>query len=328
MFAAAKQSGVHVEVRASMARGPRPAEVVLARGLHEATLDLVLNVWDHVNCNYFPSKARPVGPIPGKEKSMKRIATLAATLAVVLAAGVAIPSLVTSAGAAENSQVYVVHGIPGTPVDVYVNGDLTIPDFQPTDVKGPLSLPAGDYHVQIFAHVASPPDTAPSSGAVIDATKTVPAGASVSLIAHLGASGSPALNAFVNDTSAVAQGMARVTVRHTAAAPAVDVYVDGTKAISDLTNGNEAVAEIPAGSHEIVVKVAGTDTTVIGPATLDFAANTNTVVYAIGNAEGESLGVATQVLDTVEAPATTAPPTTMAPMEPADPTPGQPTFTG
>ncbi len=266
---------------------------------------------------------------------MKRLSIMVASLAMIAAAAMAIPSLTTSASAAGTSQVYVVHGIPGTPVDVYVNGDRQLPDFQPDAVAGPLSLPAGDYHIQIFAHVASPPATAPSSGAVIDTTKTVPADASVSLIANLDATGNPTLNAFVNNTTAVALGMARVTVRHTADAPAVDIYVDGTKAVSDLSNPNEAVAEIPVGSHSIAVKVAGTDTTVIGPATVDFAANTNTVVYAIGSVTGESLGVVTQTINTaVVASTTTAPSSTVTPAPapsaavPAAPMQAQPTFTG
>ncbi len=261
---------------------------------------------------------------------MKRITVLFAALAAVMAAALTLPSLVSTAGAAETSQVYVVHGIPGTPVDVYVDGKLQITDFQPEDVAGPLALPAADYRIQIFGHVASPPETAPSTGAVLDETKTVPAGASVSLIANLDEGGNPALNAYVNDVDAVPSGMARVTVRHTAAAPAVDIYVDGNKAVSDLSNPDEAVAEIPTGSHEIVVKVAGTDTTVIGPATLDFAADTNTVVYAIGDAEAKSLTVVTQALDTAAPASTTA--TTEAPamptMPPAPANPAQPTYTG
>lgn len=269
---------------------------------------------------------------------MKRIPVLIAALAVMAAAVMAIPSLTSSASAAANSDVYVVHGIPGVNVDVYVNGALTLSDFKPEEVKGPLSLPAGDYHVQIYPAAVMPPTDAPASGAVIDETKTVPAGKSVSLIANLDDMGDPALNAFVNDISAVAPGMARVTVRHTADAPAVDIYVDGAKAISDLENPNEAVAEIPVGSHEIAVKAAGTDTTVIGPVTLDFAADTNTIVYAIGDARERAVGTLTvvpQVLPTAvatpntEAPATTVAPTTpAAPAKPAAPMAAQPTYTG
>ncbi len=257
------------------------------------------------------------------------VATVAAAAALLL------PGLGASAAAASTSQIYVVHGIPGVPVDVYVNGKLQLPDFLPGTVAGPLALPAGDYHIQVFAHVASPPTDAPSSGAVIDKTETVPGGISASIVANLDAGGNPTLNVFVNKLDPLAAGKARVSVRHTAAAPAVDIYVDGAKAISDLTNPNEAVAEIPTGSHEIAVKLAGTATTVIGPATLTFAANTNTAIYAIGSAEAKSLDVVVQVLDTTPptvttlAPTTTvAPSTTVAPAAPAPAVAAQPTFTG
>ena len=56
----------------------------------------------------------------------------------------------------------------------------------------------------------------------------VPAGANATVVAHLTADGKPALTPFVNDVSAVPAGQARVTVRHTAAAPAVDVRAAGT----------------------------------------------------------------------------------------------------
>ena len=42
-----------------------------------------------------------------------------------------------------NASVVVVHGIPDTPVDVYVNDELTLDDFQPDTVTEPLSLPPG-----------------------------------------------------------------------------------------------------------------------------------------------------------------------------------------
>ena len=45
---------------------------------------------------------------------------------------------------------YVVHGIPKTPVDVYVDGARALDDFQPGTSKGPVALPAGPHKVAIF----------------------------------------------------------------------------------------------------------------------------------------------------------------------------------
>ena len=46
----------------------------------------------------------------------------------------------------------------------------------------------------------------------------VPAGANITVVAHLSASGKPALTPYVNDTSPIAAGQTRLTVRHDAAA--------------------------------------------------------------------------------------------------------------
>jgi len=57
----------------------------------------------------------------------------------------------------------------------------------------------------------------------------VPAGANITDVDHLDESGKPRLTPYVNDTSQVAAGQARLTVRHDAAAPAVDVRAGGTR---------------------------------------------------------------------------------------------------
>src|SRR3712207_7358527 len=51
----------------------------------------------------------------------------------------------------------------------------------------------------------------------------VPAGANATVVAHLDADGNPVLTPFVNDASPTEAGQARLVVRHTAAAPPVDV---------------------------------------------------------------------------------------------------------
>lgn len=62
-------------------------------------------------------------------------------------------------------------------------------------------------------------------------------------------------------------------------APAVDVYVDGTKAVSELAfRSVTQYLEVPTGSREVAVTVAGTETTVFGPATLDLAAEDYTAI--------------------------------------------------
>lgn len=220
-----------------------------------------------------------------------------------LLAGVAGAGLLTAVGAAAaavpasaqtgDASVYVVHGVPGVPVDVFVNGKKTLPDFQPGKVAGPLTLPPGSYKITIYK---AGQDTGTP---VISQTAQVPAGANVSLAAHLNASGTPVLTPFVNDTSAVPAGQGRLTVRHTAAAPAVDILANGKAAFTNLSNGQQKSASLPAGTIQASVVATGTTTPVlIGPAPVTVTAGMDTVVYAVGapasGGNASTLGVVTQ----------------------------------
>ena len=146
-------------------------------------------------------------------------------------------ALVTApaAVAQDTATVYVVHGIPKTPVDVYVDGKRALDDFQPGTSQGPVDLPAGPHKVAIF-----PADAADGSGSpLLSADADLPEGANVTLVAHLDADGKPTVTPFKNDVAKVAAGQARLVVRHTAAAPAVDVLAGGKPVIQGLTNPNE-----------------------------------------------------------------------------------------
>jgi hypothetical protein len=187
--------------------------------------------------------------------------------------------------------VSVLHAVPDLPVDVYANGERLIDDFQPGTLTDPLELPAGSYDLALF-----PADAADGSGDPLLSADgvSVPAGANATVVAHLTADGQPALTPFVNDVSAVPAGQARVTVRHTAAAPAVDVRAGGSPVISGLTNPNEQTLTVPAGTVSADVVLAGTDTVAIGPADLALAEGTTNIVYAWGSEDaGYELAVQT-----------------------------------
>jgi hypothetical protein len=209
----------------------------------------------------------------------------------VIAAALSVPA--TAGAQQSDGTVYVVHGIPGVPVDVYVNDNNQLPNFQPSTVAGPLTLPAGDYNIK----VRPAGDTAATP--VIEGNVTLPAGANASLVAHLSAAGDPVLTTFVNDTAPAPAGQGRIVVRHTAAAPAVDVLANGSPAFTNVTNPNEGQTNLPAGTINASVVAAGTTTPVlIGPADVPVEAGVATVVYAVGApASGNAantLGVVTQ----------------------------------
>jgi hypothetical protein len=212
----------------------------------------------------------------------------------VLAAGAAGTLLALGAPpalAADTATVSILHAVPDTPVDVYANGAELIPDFQPGTLTDPLELPAGSYDLAIYPAGSDPATTQPAAKADDVA---VPAGANATVVAHLTESGTPVITPFVNDTSAVPAGQARVVVRHTAAAPAVDVRAGGTPVVQGLTNPQERSLTVPAGTVSADVVLAGTSTVAIGPADLDLAEGATTIVYAWGSQDaGFELAVQT-----------------------------------
>jgi hypothetical protein len=94
----------------------------------------------------------------------------------------------------------------------------------------------------------------------------------------------------------VAAGKARLIVRHTAAAPAVDVRAGGQPVFRNLTNPNEAKADVAAGTVSADVVLAGTSTVALGPTSLNLREGTATIVYAIGSAQQKSLDVVAQTI--------------------------------
>ena len=195
----------------------------------------------------------------------------------------------SAAAASSSGTVYVVHGVPNTPVDVYVNGKVTLSDFKPGTVAGPLNLPAGTYAIAI-----RPAGAAAGSTPVISGNATLPAGGNVSLVAHLNASGSPTLTAFSNPVGGLPSGEGRLVVRHVAAAPAVDVLANGKPVFTGVTNPQQKTADLPAGTVSAAVALAGTTTPVIGPAQLTLQSGQVSIVYAVGSAQNKTLQFVTQ----------------------------------
>src|SRR5690606_6096098 len=79
--------------------------------------------------------------------------TAARRAALGSAAGLTLLALAAPATAAtgDAAQLSVLHGVPDLTVDVYVNGELTLDDFEPATLAGPLELPAGAYSVALTA---------------------------------------------------------------------------------------------------------------------------------------------------------------------------------
>ena len=163
----------------------------------------------------------------------------------------------------------------------------------PASLAGPLALPAGEYTLAITAADAKNADN-PAIGPV---DVQLEAGGNYTAVANLDAEGKPAANLFTNDVSTIDAGKGKLTVRHTAAAPAVDVLAGGSAVIQGLSNPDEQTLTLDPGTISATVAAAGTTEPVIGPADVPVAEGTHTIVYAWGSLDDGNLAVAVQNIE-------------------------------
>ncbi len=209
----------------------------------------------------------------------KRIIGLAVALATTMAVFGAAPAQAT--GGSPKFTLNVVHGIPGVTVDVCVNGAKAITDFEPGDVVSGVKLPGGEYRLKVT------PADEPCSGAILSAVADLAGGRNrnYTVVANLDDHGTPNLALFRNNTRKTDAGEARLVVRHTADAPAVNVWANG----SPLNRGRQFVwgtqrrFDVPEGDYNVFVSLARQSAPVIGPADLSLMAGYSYQVYAWGN---------------------------------------------
>ena len=208
------------------------------------------------------------------------------------AAALAITGTAPAHAADADATLSVLHAVPSTDVDVYLDGKRALDDFRPGDLAGPLSVPAGTHSVAITAADAKD-DSDPVIGPV---DLKLDGGKNYTAAAHLTEDGKPTATLFTNDTSTLAAGKGRLTVRHTAAAPAVDILAGGDAVIEGLQNPDEKVLDLPAGTISAAVAAAGSTDPVIGPTKVDVAEGVSTIVYAWGSLDDKNLKVAVQTI--------------------------------
>ena len=198
-------------------------------------------------------------------------------------------TLLVSASAAEAARVFIIHGIPGVPVDVYatlagapIPATPTIAGFQPKSIVDLTAGPA-TVDIRIFAAGANPQTASPVI-AVLGAA--VPGPGEISILAHLDGSGAPTATIYTNDNSAPLPGAARVSVRHAAQAPAVQLAAGGVPKLA-LTNPYFGDLEVPAGvSIPLQLQVPFTGAAITPTVPLAFNAGVRYFVYAIGSVSG------------------------------------------
>ena len=145
------------------------------------------------------------------------------------------------------------------PVNVFVNGQLAIPDFRFGD-KIETSLSAGWYTIEVYLTDGTPLPSM-TVGPV-----NIPAGVDVSIKARLANDGTPYLQVkgVESEAQMPSDGKFDVTVRHSVngtslglpKALPVNVYINGSMAISGFEFGDKIETSLRAGTYTITVTLA------------------------------------------------------------------------
>ncbi|MEW5755536.1 MAG: DUF4397 domain-containing protein [Pseudomonadota bacterium] len=175
------------------------------------------------------------------------------------------------------AQVRAVHAAYDAPaVDVLVDNVEALGDVPFKAASSYLEVLSGARNFKINA--------ANTSNTVIQATPTLERGLDYTLIA-VGSLTSGTLEPLlaVDDNSAPASGKAKVRVIHASPdAPAVDIYVDSTKALSNVPyKAISNYLEVDAGQANIQVFAAGTTTSPVIDATVTLADGTIYTIIAM-----------------------------------------------
>jgi hypothetical protein len=264
------------------------------------------------------------------EDPMKRLALLAVVAAVAIGL---LPAANSGAAGTDTGLVTIVHDATYDasapfPVTLCIDDEVVDGNFTWGDIIGPVELPAATYAVDIYAGVDQPCSGPPA----ISGDLVVAAGDNITAAAiWTSQTQGPALVVWPNDSSCVAAGQGRVTVRHgadTGGPVDIVVIVDGVEStpIVGLAEGAQASVDVPAPLDATSVKVvaAGGGATLIDIGPMTFPAGVNTVVYAGGGNDGAA-GV---FGDTIDLTTCATPTTPSIPPPAAQPATLTPAFTG
>ena len=162
-----------------------------------------------------------------------------------------------------------------------VDGGSVADNFRYGNKTVGAQLPAGAHVVKLVAAGAQC-----TSSPILSEDYTLADGVNYTIVANLNAAGTANLLAFGNNVHKVDVGMARLTVRHTAEAPAVNVWASGSRLIdgTSFTWSKSRKFDVPSGTYRVKVTLPGSSNAVIGPVTLHLSAGKAYQVYAIGSA--------------------------------------------
>lgn len=220
------------------------------------------------------------------------VKSVVGTLTMLIVLLTAVPVLAQSPDESELSEVTFVHGIRGFFTDVYLDDELILEGFAPERITEPLELEAGQHRIDL-READAPADAEPA----VTKTFDVPAGGTLTAIAHWTGVEDCIISVFDESGDAVDAGAGKLIARHTAATGDVEFALDDETFSGLLAPTEERAEPVRPGSHTIAVKEASSGGTVIERSRVPVREGSARVVYLVGSAKEETLGLLTQNIE-------------------------------
>ncbi len=231
-----------------------------------------------------PTTAAAVAPTTAATVAPPTTASTPTTAPVSVTAGAATPSSLVNTGGpipSKDAAIQILHGVPKTPVDLYVNGKSLATNFTTGSIAGPVKLAPGNYDVALYAAIPNAPKDASARTDAAVLAKSITVGTDpATVVAYVGQDGKPAVGAFTERFGTLPAGKSRILVRHLMSFGPAEVFLNG-KSIGTLKPGDEASADLAAGSA--LVELKGPDGTVVYKATVKVPAGELASFTAIGS---------------------------------------------
>jgi len=185
------------------------------------------------------------------------------------------------------ADLYVAHAINGTdlgsnealPVDISVNGGCALTNVPYRTISSPVPLDPGQYDIEVRLS-----DGVCSGALAIVTTINLQLSENATVVAHLTEQGTPTLTKFVNDVRATDPGIARLILRHAAAAsPVKAILSQGSSELelSDIRNSQQRAVEVNAGDWDVTIDVFNSVSA--GPLKIALESSEKLIIYALGS---------------------------------------------
>ena len=191
--------------------------------------------------------------------------------------------------AANDTEIYVIQGLPGKNLDVAIDGESVAEDVKTAAVAGPFKVEPGSRMVTFSENGTT----------VLENTFSIKEGSKADVVAHLPASssGDPLVTVYTYDSVKVPKGKALLVVSHVAAVPPADVRVDEQVLFANIANGESLELMVPVATYKVdIVPTKETEPVFFGPVSLTVKGGAINRVYAVGDPEKKTMNVAVHVI--------------------------------